>query len=172
MKPYHTPNMGSFKAGADLSAKQFHWVKAGTVAGTVVAVAAVTDKPLGILMNAPVSGEAADVALPGGGAKLKLHSSAGTVTTGCFVRPHTDGKGIKAINLEDHMCAQVDSIGSSAANSDIVPVLVMHAAHVPGFVSVTVGATMAVSPESTAEGAFLTVSSGGVEYDIPMYAHA
>lgn len=34
----------------------------------------------------------------------------------------------------------------------------------------TVGATMTVSPETTAESGFLTVTVAGVEYQIPAYA--
>ena len=45
----------SFKAGADLSAKQFYFVKLDSN-GDVVACAAATDKPIGILQNNPTSG--------------------------------------------------------------------------------------------------------------------
>lgn len=48
-------------ASADLSAKQFHFVKMSGD-GTVTVCAAVTDKPIGILQNNPASGEAATVA--------------------------------------------------------------------------------------------------------------
>lgn len=54
----------SFIAGGDLSAKQYHFVKLNT-SGQVVIVAAVTDKPVGILQNAPASGGVAEVMLAG-----------------------------------------------------------------------------------------------------------
>lgn len=171
MKPYHTPNMGSFKAGEDLSEKQFCFVKAGTVAGEVLALDAATDTPIGILMNAPESGEAADVALPGGGAKLKLASSAGTLAAGGFVKTDAAGNGLAVANILDVVCAQVDAVGSAPANSDIVPVLVLHA-RPQGFVSATVGAMTAKSPESDTEAGFLTISVGGTQYEIPFYAKA
>lgn len=34
----------------------------------------------------------------------------------------------------------------------------------------TLGATMTVSPETTAESGFITVTIGGVDYQIPVYA--
>lgn len=56
---FEQPGFSStFKAGADLSAKQFYFVKLDS-SGNVVACAAVTDKPIGILQNSPANnGEA------------------------------------------------------------------------------------------------------------------
>lgn len=54
----------SFVAGGDLSAKQYHFVKLNT-SGQVVICAAATDKPVGILQNAPASGGVAEVMLAG-----------------------------------------------------------------------------------------------------------
>lgn len=62
---YEIPGMcASFVAGGDLSAKQYHFVKLNS-SGQVVIVAAATDKPLGILQNAPASGGVAEVMLAG-----------------------------------------------------------------------------------------------------------
>lgn len=47
-------------ASADLSAKQYYFVKISG-AGTVTVCAAATDKPIGVLQNAPTSGQAATV---------------------------------------------------------------------------------------------------------------
>lgn len=56
---------GTRPAGADLSAKQYHFVKLNS-SGQVVAIAAATDKPYGILQNAPsAAGQAAEVMLCG-----------------------------------------------------------------------------------------------------------
>ena len=35
---------------------------------------------------------------------------------------------------------------------------------------VTIGATMTISPETTAESGFLTITVGGTSYQIPIYA--
>jgi hypothetical protein len=78
----------SIPAGADLSAKQYTFVK---ISGTgVIAVAAATDIPIGVLLNNPASGETAAVAVSG---VVKLEASAainankiiGTTATGTAV---------------------------------------------------------------------------------------
>lgn len=73
-------------ASADLSAKQYYFVKM-SAAGTVTVCAATTDKPIGILQNAPTSGEAAVVACAGiskvsGDADLAYGASVGTSSDG------------------------------------------------------------------------------------------
>lgn len=55
---------GTRVAGGDLSAKQYHFVKLNN-SGQVVIVAANTDKPYGVLQNAPASGATAEVMLMG-----------------------------------------------------------------------------------------------------------
>ncbi|MBC7289388.1 MAG: DUF2190 family protein, partial [Armatimonadetes bacterium] len=54
----------TFEAGEDLSAAQYLAVKLGTSDGTVVKAGA-TDQAIGILQNAPSSGEAARVRMFG-----------------------------------------------------------------------------------------------------------
>jgi hypothetical protein len=55
----------SKEAGADLSTKQFHFVKLNN-AGQVVPVAAITDRPIGILQNKPTAiGQAAEIMADG-----------------------------------------------------------------------------------------------------------
>lgn len=63
---YHSPSfVFSFPAAADLSTKQWYWVKLNT-AGRVDVCTAVTDKPIGVLMNKPAAlGRAAEVMLWG-----------------------------------------------------------------------------------------------------------
>jgi hypothetical protein len=56
----------TFTAGEDLSAKQFHFVKVDNGNGTVKAVDGATDRPVGVLQNAPTSGQAAEVTIVGG----------------------------------------------------------------------------------------------------------
>jgi hypothetical protein len=78
----------SIPAGADLSAKQYTFVK---ISGTgVIAAAAATDIPVGVLLNDPASGETAAVAVSG---VVKVKASAaivagvlvGTTATGTAV---------------------------------------------------------------------------------------
>ena len=59
---YESPgiDIGTFTAAADLSAKQFYFVKLAS-ATTVNVCTAITDLPIGILQNDPASGEQAVV---------------------------------------------------------------------------------------------------------------
>ena len=56
--------LGNLTAGADLSAKQFHFVKLAS-ATTVNVCTAITDVPVGVLLNTPTSGQAAEVCIFG-----------------------------------------------------------------------------------------------------------
>lgn len=56
--------VGQWTASADLSAKQYHFVKMSG-AGTVDVTAAITDKTIGVLQNTPKSGQAAEVVVFG-----------------------------------------------------------------------------------------------------------
>ena len=76
-----------FTASADLSAKQYYAVKISG-AGTVTVCAAVTDVPIGILQNAPASGEAAQVMVNG---ISKVNSDAG-LTRGSLIGTAADGQ--------------------------------------------------------------------------------
>jgi len=79
----------SLVAGADLSSSQYKFVKLNS-SGQVIAVAAATDRPIGVLQNAPASGGVAEV-LVSGGTKLVL---GGTVTEGQIVSPSSTGAGV------------------------------------------------------------------------------
>ena len=73
-------------ASADLTGKQYYFVKISG-ANTVTVCAATTDKPIGILQNAPNTGEAAEVACSGvskvsGDANLAAGDSVGTSSDG------------------------------------------------------------------------------------------
>lgn len=60
-------------AGADLSSDQYKFVKMNT-SGQAILVAALTDRPIGVLQNAPKSGEEAEVTVIGG-TKVKAGGS-------------------------------------------------------------------------------------------------
>lgn len=79
----------SFVANADLSAKQFYFVK--LVAGTKVDVcAAATDKPIGILQNKPLSGQRAEVCLYG----ISKLVAGGIQAVGDAIGTKSDGTGV------------------------------------------------------------------------------
>ena len=73
-------------AGADLSALQYDFVKLDSN-GRAVAVAATTDRPIGVLQNAPRSGEEAEVLIVGGtklvaGGSITEGAALGTTNAG------------------------------------------------------------------------------------------
>lgn len=85
---YEIPGMSaSFVAGGDLSAKQYYFVKLNS-SGQVVNVSAVTDKPIGILQNAPASGGTAEVMLYG----ISKMSADADLTIGNQIGPSSDGQ--------------------------------------------------------------------------------
>src|SRR5215471_18473950 len=74
-------------ASADLSAKQYYFVKMSGV-GTVDVCAATTDKTIGVLQNAPTSGQAADVLVVG----VSKISSDAAITAGNDLGCSVDGQ--------------------------------------------------------------------------------
>lgn len=77
----------SFEAGADLSAKQYHFVKMNGTGRKVVACNGVTDIPIGVLQNDPGDGEMATVMMLGqskivGDANLAQADRIGTSSDG------------------------------------------------------------------------------------------
>ena len=114
--------IGTFTAGADLSAKQFFFVKqSGT---TVVLCSAVTDFPLGILLNNPVSGEQAEVGVVG---NFKLSTGAGgALAVGNLVGTDTAGQGAAYVNGTDTTKYLVGRViqASSATQGSLASVLI------------------------------------------------
>jgi hypothetical protein len=74
-------------AAADLSAKQYQFVKLDS-AGKAAVVAANTDRPIGVLQNAPLAGQEAEV-LVVGGTKLVAGEA---VTEGAVISTTSAGK--------------------------------------------------------------------------------
>ncbi len=73
-------------AGADLSALQYTFVKLSTT-DTVVTCTAATDIPIGVLQNAPTSGQEAEILVVGGtkltaGATIAIGNILGTTSAG------------------------------------------------------------------------------------------
>lgn len=116
MSSYVQPNMKTFEAAEDLSAKQFHFVKfTSSEDGKKVSLCGAGEKGIGVLMNAPASGEDAEVALLGGGALLKIN---GTVAAGASLAADSENKGLTgtagqwcpAIAMEDGVDEDVISV--------------------------------------------------------------
>lgn len=76
-------------AGADLSAKQYHFVEMDTD-GTITACNGATDLPIGVLQNAPLAGQEAEVLVVGG---TKVVAGA-AVTTASIIGTDANGKAV------------------------------------------------------------------------------
>ena len=79
--------VGQFSASADLSAKQYHFVKMSGN-NTVTVCAAITDVPIGVLQNTPTSGQAAVVCLFG----ISKVVADGTLAAGNLIGTSADGQ--------------------------------------------------------------------------------
>jgi hypothetical protein len=79
--------VGQFTASADLSSKQYHFVKMSGN-GTVTVCAAITDVPIGVLQNTPTSGQAAEVCLFG----ISKVVADGTLAAGNVIGTSADGQ--------------------------------------------------------------------------------
>lgn len=99
-------------AGADLSAKQFYAVKL-SASNTVIVCAATTDKPYGILQNAPTSGQEAEVCVVG---LTKINSDA-ALSIGVSIGTAADGQlaAYTASDTTKHIIGIVQQTSGAAA---------------------------------------------------------
>ncbi len=79
--------IGTLKAAADLSGKQYHIVKLAS-ATTVNVCSAITDVPIGILLNKPESGEVAEICIAG----ISKIIADGTIAAGNLLGTSADGQ--------------------------------------------------------------------------------
>lgn len=109
----------SIPAGANLSAAQYTFVK---ISGTgVVAVAAATDTPIGVLLNDPASGETAEVAISG---VVKLKASA-AITAGAAVGTTSTGTAVTVVAGTDTTKYLLGrAITAAGAAGDIITVAI------------------------------------------------
>lgn len=103
----------AYKAGADLSAHQYKIVKFGADEKTVVLCGA-GEKGIGVLQNAPASGQVAEVAGFGGGAKVKC---VGIVTAGNNFA--SDANGFAIAPTAGQWCVGI-ALKTSVAN-EVIP---------------------------------------------------
>lgn len=123
MPSFNEPRMHTFIAGEDLSSAQYKFVKFGADEKTVLLSTVLGAHTVGILQNAPASGQAAEVALPGGGAKLKV---AGTVVKLAYLSNTAAALGDTALTTHQ-VGAQAYEAGVA---NDVINVEVMKFLHV------------------------------------------
>jgi hypothetical protein len=115
--PYEIPGLKlSLKAAADLSAaaNQFKFVKLDAN-GDVVAIAAATDIPIGVLQNLPGSGQEAEVMSDG---VTKLQADA-AITPGAIIGTSADGQAdvkVLGTDLTEHVVGVVLQGAAAAGN--------------------------------------------------------
>jgi len=103
--------VGQFTASADLSAKQYHFVKMSGN-NTVTVCAAITDVPIGVLQNNPTSGQAAEVCLFG----ISKVVADGTLAAGNVIGTSLDGQA-DAITAGSDTTVYVMGIALNAASA-------------------------------------------------------
>lgn len=107
----------TFKAGADLSAKQYFIVKLDSTQNQVVLAAAATDKLLGVLLNAPVANQEARVHMNVGTTKVIAGAA---IALGSYVTSDGSGKAI-ATTTDKHKTLGI-ALEAAAADGDIIEV--------------------------------------------------
>ena len=96
-------------AGADLSAKQYHFVEMAAD-GTVTACDNAGDLPIGVLQNAPKAGQEAEVLVVGG---TKIVAG-GAVTTASVIGTDAAGKAVAKNTSTDFRVGRIiDSTGAA-----------------------------------------------------------
>lgn len=92
MTSFRQGDYDSREAGADLSTKQYYVVKTDAN-GKYILASAATDAIRGVLVNAPKSGETADVANINGSGTFKVLAG-GTIAKDAFLTSDASGKAI------------------------------------------------------------------------------
>jgi hypothetical protein len=106
-------------AAADLSALQYHFVKLDGN-GLAAAVAAITDVPIGVLQNAPLAGQEAEV-LVAGGTKLKASEA---VTLPAFLSVSANGRGDKIAVSDTTQYVVGQALTAGGAENEIITAVV------------------------------------------------
>ena len=107
-------------AGADLSSKQYTFVKLNS-SGEAIAAAAATDIPIGVLQNAPTSGQEAEVLVVGG---TKIVAGA-AIGEGALVGTSSAGKAVALVAGTDTTKYVVGTLlTESAADGNIVTAVI------------------------------------------------
>ena len=107
-------------AGADLSTKQYTFVKLDS-SGQAVAASGATDIPVGVLQNAPTSGQEAEVLIVGG---TKIVAGA-AIGEGALVGTSSAGKAVALVAGTDTTKYVVGTLlTESAADGNIVTAVV------------------------------------------------
>jgi hypothetical protein len=106
-------------AAADLSSNQYKFVKLDS-AGKIVAVTGATDRPIGVLQNAPLSGQEGEVLITGG---TKLVAG-GSVTEGAVVGTSAAGAGVAIVAGTDTTKYILGTYLTEGASGEVVTAVI------------------------------------------------
>lgn len=121
MSNYTVGNNKSFKANADLSAKQFYIVKLDTDGVGVVLASAASDFVLGTLDNKPTSGMTASVSLRSSAGTHKVVLGGTVSAIGGKLVADSAGKAVVSTNAGDHMIGYALQTGSAGDIIEYMP---------------------------------------------------
>ena len=107
-------------AGADLSAKQYYFVKLNS-SGQAILCAAATDYPIGVLQNNPISGAEATVVVAGGTKIVASAAIAAGVQIGTASTGKADAK-TAGTDTTEYTVGQV--LLASAADADVLTAVI------------------------------------------------
>lgn len=110
----------AMQAGADLSAKQYHFVKMDTDAGDVVA-AGLNDLVLGVLQNAPALGLAAQVRTARGVSSKVVAGE--EIAAGDMIQSNAAGRAITATGAAQKICGV--AVTGAAADGEVIEVILL-----------------------------------------------
>jgi hypothetical protein len=114
----------SLSAGADLSTKQYYFVKVNS-SGDAVVCAAVTDIPIGVLQNKPTSGEAAEIVVVG----VTKVSADATIDEGNQIGTSADGQAAPYIAGTDTTKYVVGTAIAPAGAAGVITTVVVNCAN-------------------------------------------
>jgi hypothetical protein len=106
-------------AAADLSAKQYHFVKLDNN-GKAAAVTAITDVPVGVLQNAPTAGQEAEV-LVSGGTKLVAGE---LLALPAFLSTTNAGRADKIAVTDTTQYVVAQALTASGADGEVITAVV------------------------------------------------
>ena len=106
-------------AAADLSAKQYHFVKLDNT-GKAAAVTAITDIPVGVLQNAPTAGQEAEV-LVSGGTKLVAGE---LLALPAFLSTTNAGRADKIAVTDTTQYVVAQALTASGADGEVITAVV------------------------------------------------
>jgi len=110
--------IGTLTAAADLSSKQYHFVVLAS-ASTVNVATAITNAPIGILQNAPTSGQSAIVAVSG----VSKVVADGTLAAGNFIGTSADAQAdaiTPGTDATDYMMGQCLGAASAGETTEMI----------------------------------------------------